>query len=280
MHKHPFIRNLIIAFLGIITLAGCSQANDNESDADGIARLKSISSVNADFSSNKDNPVDHNAWDVLLKKYVNEKGLVDYKGIMADSTSLNKYLNMLSANAPDAKLWSKNAQLAYWINAYNAFTIQLIIRNYPVKSIKDIAGKIPLINTSWDIKFIHIGTNNYDLNNIEHGIIRKQFDEERIHFALVCAAVSCPHLRREAYTAKDLDEQLNDQTTKFFNDKTINQISETKAVISPILKWYGSDFRDKAADLRSYINRYSKVKINPGVAIDFGEYNWELNDQK
>lgn len=279
MHFHLFKRNLILAVLGLFVFVGCSQANHTEDDTGKVNSLKSGSSVSLDFDDKKLYPVDHSAWDRLLKKYVNDQGLVNYKGITADSTELNKYLDMLSANTPDPKTWSESAQLAYWINAYNAFTIQLIIRNYPVKSIKDIAGSIPLINTSWDIKFILIGDNDYDLNNIEHGIIRKQFDEERIHFALVCAAISCPPLRREAFTAEKLDDQLNNQAKIFFNDKTKNAISKNKAIISPILKWYGSDFRDKAVDLRAYINKYSNVKISSDVRVTYGDYDWALNDQ-
>lgn len=259
------MRNLVLSLLGLFVFVGCSQANHAE---DNTSKTTSIKSVN------------HSAWDVLLKRYVNDQGLVNYKGFIADSTELNKYLDLLSANPPDQKTWSESAQLAYWINAYNAFTIRLIIRNYPMKSIKDIAGIIPFINTSWDIKFIHIGDNDYDLNNIEHGIIRKQFDDERIHFALVCAAISCPPLRREAYTGEKLNDQLNDQARIFFNDNTKNKISQNEAIISPILKWYSGDFEDKAENLQAYINKYSKVKVNPGAKITYTDYDWSLNDRK
>lgn len=234
----------------------------------------------SEISSSLSNPVDHKLWDELLKAHVNSKGLVDYKGMIADSTKLNKYLDMLSVNVPDKDVWTKAAQLAYWINAYNAFTVQLIIRNYPEKSIKDLAGGIPFVNTPWDLKFIHIGDKTYDLNNIEHGIIRKDFDEERIHFAVVCAAMSCPPLRNEAYTADKLNDQLDDQARKFFNDPAKNGITKISAKISPILKWYGGDFKDKAPSLREYVNQYSKVQIDPGVKIEFMDYNWDLNEQK
>ncbi|NEN22281.1 DUF547 domain-containing protein [Cryomorpha ignava] len=226
------------------------------------------------------NPVDHSAWDALLKKHVNDKGLVNYKAMMKDSVALNKYLDMLSVNVPDEDVWTDAGQLAYWINAYNAFTVKLILNNYPVKSIKDIAGGIPFVNTPWDVKFIKIGDETYDLNNIEHGIIRKQFDEERIHFAVVCAAMSCPRLRNEAYTAEKLNAQLDDQARTFFNDESQNKISKDQASISPILKWYGGDFKDKAPSLREYVNQYSKVQINQGVDVGFTDYDWALNEQK
>ena len=275
------MKNLLIILLITFSFHSCIQASQADNNNKGKEAQTSEKSDNMQESKTSlSNPVDHKLWDELLKAHVNDKGLVDYKGMIADSTKLNKYLDMLSANAPDKDTWSKSAQLAYWINAYNAFTVRLIIRNYPEKSIKDLAGGIPFVNTPWDIKFIHIGDKTYDLNNIEHGIIRKEFDEERIHFALVCAAMSCPPLRNEAYTADRLDAQLDDQAKTFFNNPEKNKISKDKAEISPILKWYGGDFKDKAPSLLDYVNRYSKVQINPGVNIDFTDYNWKLNEQK
>jgi hypothetical protein len=109
----------------------------------------------------------HQQWDNLVKKYVNTNGLVNYKGFLKDKAELDAYLKTLSDNAPQNN-WSQNEQKAYWINAYNAFTVSLILKHYPVKSIKDIAGKIYKINTPWDIQFITIGGKKYDLNNIEH----------------------------------------------------------------------------------------------------------------
>jgi hypothetical protein len=134
-------------------------------------------------------PVSHASFTDLLKKHVAASGKVNYKGFIRDSLQLNQYLELLSDNPPQNS-WSREDQLAYWINAYNAFTLQLIIRNYPLKSIKDIGSriKIPFVNTPWDIKFIRIGKRKFDLNNIEHDILRGKFKEPRIHFAIVCAS--------------------------------------------------------------------------------------------
>lgn len=224
-------------------------------------------------------PVSHEKYDQLLKKHVNDKGMVNYEGFIADSTALNSYLDILSANHPNNENWSRDEALAYWINAYNAFTIQLIIRNYPVESIKDIAGGIPFINTPWDVKFIQIEDENYDLNNIEHGIIRKEFSEPRIHFVLVCAAISCPKLRNEAYTPEKLDAQLEDQTRSFFNNPEKNQVTKDKIVVSKLLKWYWGDFSDVAEDRVSYVNRYASTQVNSDAEVDYMEYNWALNEQ-
>jgi hypothetical protein len=226
-------------------------------------------------------PVSHRIWDELLQKHVDEQGLVDYKGFMADSTKLNEYLDLLSKHHPNEKNWSPEQRLAYWINAYNAFTIKLILDHYPVESIKDIGRtiSIPFVNSPWDIKFIEIEGAEYDLNNIEHGIIRKEFNEPRIHFALVCAAISCPKLRKEAYIAEKLDAQLEEQARQFFNNPEKNKITPERAEISKILNWYGGDFKEEAPSKIDYINRYSKVKLRKNASVNYLDYDWRLNEQ-
>ncbi len=224
-------------------------------------------------------PIDHSAWNELLKKHVDNEGLVNYQGFIKDKGVFQSYLDLLSQNHPNSSNWSKDEQLAYWINAYNAFTIKLIIDYYPVQSIKDIAGSIPFVNSPWDVKFIEIEGETYDLNNIEHGIIRKQFQEPRIHFALVCAAVSCPKLRNEAYVAERLDDQLEDQAIGFFNNPAKNKIESNRAEVSKLLSWYGGDFKIGNQTKIDYINRYSKVKLNDEAKLDFMDYDWNLNEQ-
>lgn len=222
-------------------------------------------------------PVSHVIWDKLLKKHVNSSGFVDYAGFKQDQVELKKYLTLIEGNAP-AKSWSNDERLAYWINAYNAFTIQLILDNADkgITSIKDIGSKIkvPFVNTPWDVKFITIGGKKMDLNNIEHGIIRKEFDEPRIHFALVCAAKSCPPLRNEAFVASRLKKQLQEQGVKFINDASKNKITPNSAKVSKILDWYGGDFKKSKVDI---INDYSKVKVNQNATISYMDYNWSLN---
>ncbi len=225
--------------------------------------------------------VDHSLFDRVLKKYVDEKGMVNYKGLKKDPKDLNAYLDLLSKNPPAAN-WSKNDQLAYWINAYNAYTLRLILDYYPVKSIKDIGSKIqiPFVNTPWAKSFIKIGKETMSLDNIEHGTIRKQFNDPRIHFALVCAAVSCPKLRNEAYVGSRLDAQLNEQGVDFLNDPAKNAISGSRASLSKILDWYGDDFEKSGKTLESWINRYSKTKLTTDTKISYLDYNWNLNEQK
>lgn len=223
-------------------------------------------------------PVAHTRLTALLKKHVTPAGAVDYKGIIKDSLQLNQYLKLLSDNPPQ-KSWSRDEQLAYWINAYNAFTLQLIIRNYPLKSIKDIGSKvkIPFVNTPWDIKFIRIGKETFDLNNIEHGILRDKFKEPRIHFAIVCASVSCPKLLNEAYEGKQVQQQLEAQARDFINDRSRNKISPNAAQVSQIFNWFRGDFT-RQGTLTEFLNRYSTVKINKNARVTYLEYNWSLND--
>lgn len=219
-------------------------------------------------------PIGHVIWDGLLKKHVTEAGKVDYQGFIRDSISFNRYLDLLQAHHPNKLNWSRDEQLAYWLNAYNAFTVKLIIDHYPVKSIKDIKNGIPFVNTVWDIKFIQIEGANYDLNNIEHGIIRPRFKEPRIHFAANCASISCPRLRNEAYTAKQLDEQLTDQVRYFLNSTPKNELDEYKPKLSKLFSWYRSDF----GDVIKFINTYADVKINKDADLEYLDYNWSLNE--
>ncbi|MDQ4139268.1 MAG: DUF547 domain-containing protein, partial [Bacteroidota bacterium] len=191
---------------------------------------------------------------------------------------LKQYLKTLSDNPP-SPTWSQAEELAYWINAYNAFTLQLILRNYPLKSIKDIGSKItiPFVNTPWDVKFIRIEQTKIDLNEIEHGILRKKFNEPRIHFAIVCASVSCPPLLNTAYTATQLEEQLNHQARIFINDPGRNHNQPDRIQISKIFSWFKSDFT-KHESLINFLNRYSRIKITPNAQVSTLEYNWNLNE--
>ena len=235
--------------------------------------------------------VDHSTFDALLKKYVSSTGEVNYKGFLEDQTTFDRYLALLSATPPNKNTWSKEEQLAYWINAYNAFTIKLIMNHYPVKSIKDIKKGVPFVNSVWDMKFFKIGDQEMDLNEIEHDIIRTEFDEPRIHFAVNCASYSCPPLRNEAYVAEQLDEQLTEQTKIFLTDTRKNKINHPdKIVLSKIFQWYSTDFTKKGffsrlfggagrtEKLIDYIQPYVSTRLTKNTTIEFMEYDWSLNE--
>jgi hypothetical protein len=219
----------------------------------------------------------HESWTKLLNKYVSVEGSVNYAGLKKEEAKLDAYLKVLSENHP-TDAWAKEDQLAFWINAYNAFTVKLIVKNYPVKSIKELGGSIYKVNTPWDIKFIKIGEETYDLNNIEHDIIRKEFEEPRIHFAVNCASVSCPILRNEAFVGSKLDTQLDDQAKAFINDKSKNDIQVKSAKLSKIFRWFKGDFEKAKKTVEDFINKYSTVKITKRTEIDYNDYIWELNE--
>lgn len=228
-------------------------------------------------SNSNSKPISHEIWNSLLSEHVNSKGDVNYYGFIEDSIKFNEYIDLLSSNHPNENNWNYNERKAYWINAYNAFTVQLIIRNYPVESIKDLGGKIYKVNTPWDQRFIFIEGIDYDLNNIEHDILRKHYTDPRIHFAVNCASISCPKLRNESFQAEELDSQLDDASTGFINNQSKNKISKDKIEISKIFKWFKSDFTEES-DLITFLNQYSEVKIDPHAQIDHLDYNWNLNE--
>ena len=165
--------------------------------------------------------------------------------------------------------WTKQEKLAYWINAYNAFTIDLVLRNYPVSSIKDI--KDP-----WKQRYWQLGDKWYNLDEIEHQIIRKM-DEPRIHFALVCAAKSCPKLHNKAFTADTLNEDLSKLTHEFLADESKNNITQNNLKLSKIFKWFAKDFKKKGS-LIDFLNQYTDVKISDKAKKNFKDYNWDLNE--
>jgi len=215
--------------------------------------------------------VDHSQWDALLKKYVDNDGLVNYKGFKQDKATLDKYLIMLSTQHP-TKQWSVQELLAYYINLYNAYTVDLIVDNYPVKSIKDINGP-------WIRGIVPIGKNKLSLGGIENGILRKM-GEPRIHFAINCASISCPNLLNEAFTASKINEQLDKATQNFINgDK--NELNANNPKFSSIFDWYAKDYAvNGKTNVIAYINQYSDVKISPSTALEYLEYNWNLNEQQ
>jgi len=210
----------------------------------------------------------HTSFSAFLGKYVSGAGVVNYKGMMSGKSALESYTAELAKKVPDAS-WPRKEALAYWINAYNAFTIKLILDNYPVSSITDLHGGKP-----WDKKWISLAGDTYSLNQIENDIIRPTYNEPRIHFAVNCAAKSCPPLANKAFTASNMESLLESQTKKFINDKAHNAISGNGAEISKIFEWYGVDF----GDLKSFLNKYLPTSISQDAELSYKEYNWALNE--
>lgn len=229
---------------------------------------------------------EHSAFDAVLKAHVDDKGLVDYAALKGDPASLNAYLDELAS--ADVDTLSDEEALALWINAYNAYALKLIIETYPIDSILKTAGTafIPNAEDAFDAPFATVGGQDYSLNQIENEVIRVQFDEPRIHFAVVCAAMDCPPLRAEAYTAAALDGQLEEQAQRFITDEAKNRIPADASTIrlSQIFNWYMEDFGGTPETLQAYLAPYTsgaiKSRLERGAYdVEFLEYDWALNAQ-
>lgn len=231
---------------------------------------------------------DHSTFDQLLRLHVDSAGLVDYDAF-GSSAEFARYLTSLSeAEFENA---SQGEQLALWINAYNAYTIALVTRHGERRSIRNINRTSGFIRGKgpWSERFAGVGGRTYTLDEIEHEIIRPRFGEPRIHFALVCAALGCPPLRRKAYTGSDLNRQLDEQAQAFLlssPDKNFVNVASRTVWLSPIFDWYGKDFGRNDAELLTHLARYyppgpERELLRSGKAkVQFTEYEWSLNHQR
>jgi hypothetical protein len=239
---------------------------------------------------------DHAAWTRLLQThvYVNEDGTasaVDYAGMQRDAEALEAYLGALSGVSASAYAgWTQEAQLAFLINAYNAFTVQLVLSRYPaLNSIRDLGS---WWRSPWKRRFIRLLGRTVSLDDIEHGWIRgaSGFAEPRIHFAVNCASVGCPALLREAFVAQQLEQQLEQATRAFLGDRSRNRLRGGRLEVSSLFQWYRQDFaagwRDTTS-LESFLALYADaLALSPDAALTlaagelplvFLDYDWSLN---
>jgi len=223
---------------------------------------------------------DHQALDDVLSTYVDAEGMVDYAGLARDREStLQPYLDALAEAEVEAL--SDDAAFAFWINAYNALTLDLIARHYPVDDIFATHEENPFKQP--------VGTvagHTLSLDELEHDFIDARFDDPRFHFAIVCAAMSCPPLRAEAYTSERLDAQLQDQAERFIRRHEDNRIAgrDDEIVLSTVFDWFKDDFGGTAAGVQRYLAGFfggdTKHKLQQAAfSVSFAEYDWTLNDQ-
>jgi len=228
---------------------------------------------------------DHSPFDELLRAHVSEEGLVDYDAF-GRSGEFQEYLTRL-ARAP-VHQFPEPERLALWINAYNAYTIELINRHEERSSIRNINKTLGFIRGKgpWKERMAEVGGETWTLDEIEHEIIRPEFGEPRIHFALVCAAVGCPPLRNEAYTGEALEGQLEEQTRLFLTespDKNRVDPERGRVYLSPIFEWYREDFPPGNEGLGAYLAPYfpgaaEKALLTSGrFRVVFTDYDWSLN---
>ncbi len=239
---------------------------------------------------------DHGLWDTLLHKHVmtinnGVATVVDYQGMQRDHSQLKTYLNQLSAvSQSQFDHWPKEDQLAFLINAYNAWTVELILSAWPdIKSIKDLGS---FFRSPWSKAFVVLLGKTRTLDNIEHQLIRGsgRYNDPRIHFAVNCASIGCPALRPEAYTGERLNQQLDEQVQWFLSDRSRNRVEGDVIKLSPIFKWYREDFEKgwrgfhrledflltNAKTLGISDNLAAKLKRG-AVDIEFMDYDWRLN---
>lgn len=210
----------------------------------------------------------HEQWTSALKNYVDNEGNVNYAKWKNDTTTLDYYISSLEENPP-AEYWSKNDSLAYFINAYNAVTVKLILDNYPLKSIRKLV-------TPWRFKRFNLDEKKVSLNHIEHDILRKM-GEPRIHFAINCASASCPKLLNKAFYSHTMEKQLEAVTKDFINDKKRNLIGEKEMSVSRIFQWFAGDFGTKK-ERHAFIRRYAQDPVAKNAKVRFLKYDWSLNE--
>lgn len=237
-----------------------------------------LSFVNTESSVSLETDFDHSykKYDAVLKSHVN-KGKVDYAGLKNNPAALDEVIVELSiVTKKEFDSWSESRQLAYLINLYNAATLDLVADNYPLSSIMDI-GK------PWDIEIVSLFGGKISLNQLEHEVVRKNYKEPRIHFALVCAAKGCPELISEAYTGSKLEMQLEGSTKAFLAVLEKNRIDDanTMLLISPIFEWFAGDFSGKSGSVKVFLAPYySKIPEDlKFYRIKYTNYDWSLNDK-
>jgi len=220
--------------------------------------------------------VDHEPYGVLLKAHV-RNGVVDYKGLKSREAELDRYLDMLAS--VNSTTLSRDERFAFFINAYNAWTLKLILSGYPgIESIKDLGS---IFKSPWKKKISRIDGERVTLDHIEHDILRPTFKDPRVHFAINCAAFSCPPLQSDPFLGATLDEQLDRATRSFINNPERNYLKGHILYVSRIFKWFGEDFND---DIVGFFMRYARADLKEqlekqkgGIKVKYLPYDWSLN---
>ncbi|NEQ41820.1 MAG: DUF547 domain-containing protein [Okeania sp. SIO3I5] len=280
------LKKLLFLFPILIILTSCGGFNNSTNIGEKTQQTQGLTTTSGQ-------PFNYQTYTSILKEYVNDQGLVDYEKLKENRQQLDEFNSAIGTVTPSTyNSWTDSEKIAFLINAYNSLTLESIIDSYPTKSIRRIPGV-------WKIRKFDVAGEKMTLDHIEHQILRKEFNEPGIHVALVCAAISCPPLRQEPYTGKQLEKQLDDQAKRFLGNSQAFRIdSENNAIyLSSIFKWFGQDFeknygQDPNIDglnktetaivnyARKYVNSDDKKFLAKGVyKVKYSNYDWSLNVQ-
>ncbi len=219
----------------------------------------------------------YTAWDGILRAHVRRDGMVDYKGLRSNAAVKTFLDSVAGVSSEEVASWSRAQKLAFYCNAYNAYTFQTILDAWPVNSIRDIKPD------AWDNARWKVAGQSMSLNDIEHKQLRGKMKEYRVHFVLVCAARSCPVLPDKAIVPEGVDSQLERYAQAFFTDTSRNRVDQAagKVYLSKLMDWYGGDFNGAPATyMAKYVDEASRAFLEAGqFTVEFNEYDWSLNKQ-
>ncbi|MGB3511312.1 MAG: DUF547 domain-containing protein [Microcoleaceae cyanobacterium] len=280
------MNKLVLFLLPLLILTGCGGFDSSQNISGQTQQVQQSSTTSA-------KEFNYQTYASILKEYVNKQGLVDYEKLKENRQKLDEFNGAIGSVKPsEYNSWKDQDKIAFLINAYNSLTLEAIIDNYPTKSIRNIPGV-------WKIRRFDFVGEKLTLDHIEHQILRKEFNQPGIHVALVCAAISCPLLRKEPYTGEKLISQLDDQARKFIANNQNFRIDrqENTVYLSSIFKWFGEDFEKsysgnqnieglnkKETSIINYSSKY--VNLDDKKYLDLGgykvkylDYDWSLNVQ-
>ncbi|MDY6802657.1 MAG: DUF547 domain-containing protein [Cyanobacteriota bacterium] len=285
--KVNYLKNFLFFFPLLALLGASLEVSNSSTSARAATKTTSTSNIAQNFA-----PFNYDKYAIVLSQYVNDRGLVNYAELKQNRQNLDEFNAAIGAVSPAAyQSWTDNAKIAFLINAYNSLTLESIIDNYPTKSIRNIPGV-------WKIRKFNVAGQQITLDHIEHQILRKEFDQPKIHVALVCAANSCPFLRREPFTAEKLEAQLDDQSQTFLAQTNNFRIDRpnNRVYLSSIFKWFGEDFEptygqsenipglnNKETAVINYVNQYLSPEerqylMQGGYDVKYSNYDWSLNE--
>lgn len=279
----------LLLIVAAFAVTGCATLQ-NTVERNAITKSSADFPTFTSFNTKSAQTVDHSSFDRFLKTYLvaspldnpatQGANLIRYNDVSAsDKQALIDYINRLQA--VKVSTLSRNEQLAFWINLYNAETIRVILENFPVDSIRDIKSSPFDIKGPWNDTRLTVEGTELSLDNIENKIVRPVFQDARIHYGLNCAAIGCPNLRPEAFKGYNLDRALDEQARSFINNPRAASVEDGKLTVSRIFLWYEDDYGGDDAGILSHIRRYAAPDLSQALTdintISRYEYDWDLN---